>query len=59
MNYIEIPGVKTALSQMVLGAEYFYDSDDVFRQALLDQWVDRGGNASLGVYPHSPRRDHR
>lgn len=45
MRYIEVPGVKTDLSQMVLGAEYFYESDDVFRHALLDQWLDQGGNA--------------
>lgn len=45
MQYIDIRGVKSALSQMVLGAEYFYDSDDVFRHSLLDQWIDRGGNA--------------
>ena len=45
MRYIEVPGARRALSQMVLGAEYFYDTDDVFRHNLLDQWLDHGGNA--------------
>ena len=30
---------------MVMGAEDFYVSDEIFRHALLDQWLDQGGNA--------------
>ena len=45
MKYVDIPGVKTGVSQMVMGAEDFYISDESFRHMLLDQWLDRGGNA--------------
>ena len=45
MRYVDIPGVTRAVSQMVMGAEDFYVSDEIFRHALLDQWLDQGGNA--------------
>ena len=44
MRYVDIPGVKPAVSQMVMGAEYFYLSNELFRHALLDQWLAQGGN---------------
>ena len=43
MRYVDIPGVKRTVSQMVMGAEDFFIPDETFRHMLLDQWLDRGG----------------
>lgn len=45
MKYVDIQGVKISVSKMVLGTEYFNLTNEMFRSALLDQWLDQGGNA--------------